>query len=262
MVADGRADWHAGPITPTLFDKAAMAFIGTGCPGIDTSLYALARADRCPVNVVDQPELCDMTTPALVDRDPVVVAIGSEGTAPVLTSEIQTQLERMLPGNLGGLAALAGRLRADVSARMLRQMRRAFWAWVFKGAPRDPLTRRAAEHLQEADVILHDRLVDPGVLDLARRDAERVHVGKTVGAHDCPQDSITAAIIAEARNGRRVVRLKSGDPGIFGRATEELEAARGRPVRRDRAGCHRGLRGGRALRPVPDRTRRGGHARA
>jgi uroporphyrin-III C-methyltransferase/precorrin-2 dehydrogenase/sirohydrochlorin ferrochelatase len=93
------------------------------------------------------------------------------------------------------------------------------------GAP-DLLTLRALRLLQEADVIFHDRLVDPAVLDLARRDAERVFVGKAVGACAWPQDRINALIVAEARRGRRVVRLKSGDPGIFGRATEELDAAR------------------------------------
>jgi len=295
VVAEGRADWHAGPITTALFDGAAMAFIGTGCPGGDASLHALAQAARCPVNVVDQPDLCDMTTPALVDRDPVVVAIGSEGTAPVLTREIKTRLERILPSNLGGLAALTGRLRADVSARVPRDQRRAFWAWVFKGAPRaawtrgeeravardikaaiarggpskegdaghislvgagpgarDLLTLRAVEHLQEADVIFYDRLVNPDVLELARRDAERVYVGKTVGAHDWPQDRITAAIIAEGRKGRRVVRLKSGDPGVFGRATEELDAAHAAGLSVEivpgvTAACAAGARLGRSL---------------
>jgi uroporphyrin-III C-methyltransferase/precorrin-2 dehydrogenase/sirohydrochlorin ferrochelatase len=75
-------------------------------------------------------------------------------------------------------------------------------------------------------VIFYDRLVDPDVLELARRDAERVFVGKHVGAHAWPQDRINAMIVAEAARGRKVVRLKSGDPGVFGRATEELQAAR------------------------------------
>lgn len=91
---------------------------------------------------------------------------------------------------------------------------------------RDLLTLRAVERLQEADVIFYDRLVDPEVLELARRDAERIFVGKHVGAHAWPQDRICAMIVAEAARGRKVVRLKSGDPGIFGRATEELQAAR------------------------------------
>ena len=268
IVSEGRAVWHAGPITAALFDDAAMAFIGTGCPGIDASLHALARAARCPVNVVDRQDLCELTTPSIVDRDPIVIAIGSEGTAPVLTRDIKTKFEALLPRNIGGLAALAGRLRPSVAARVPRENRRALWAWVFKGAARDAWTRgeeravaktikaaienggpprdtatgrialvgagpgardlltlRAVEYLQEADVIFYDRLVDPDVLELARRDAERVYVGKVVGAHDWPQDRITAAIIAEARKGRRVVRLKSGDPMVFGRAGEETAAA-------------------------------------
>ncbi|WP_371156937.1 siroheme synthase CysG [Jannaschia sp. 2305UL9-9] len=269
LVTEGRAI-QCRDLSADVFDDAAMAFVGTGCPGLDAAAHALAKAARCPVNVVDQPDLCDMTTPAIVDRDPIVVAIGSEGTAPVLTREIKTQLERMLPLSLGGLAALAGRLRPSVARNVPRAGRRAFWAWVFKGAPRDIwvrgaerdaaraiktaiatggaptrvdkcghialvgagpgardlLTLRAVERLQEADVIFYDRLVDPDVLELARRDAERVFVGKHVGANAWPQDRINDVIVAAARKGQRVVRLKSGDPGIFGRATEEIEAAR------------------------------------
>lgn len=269
LVASGRAVWHSGPISPALFDDAAMTFVASGCRGVDASLHALAKIARCPVNVVDQPDLCDITTPSLVDRDPVVVAIGTEGTAPVLARQIKTQIEQSLPQALGGLAALAGRLRPAVAGRVPRSKRRAFWRWVFAGDPRtiwvrgaerdaataikaaiadghapdaqsggsialvgagpgarDLLTLRAVERLQEADVIFYDRLIDVDVLELARRDADRVFVGKHMGANAWPQDRINAVILAEARAGRRVVRLKSGDPGIFGRATEELDAAR------------------------------------
>ncbi|WP_176251286.1 siroheme synthase CysG [Sulfitobacter sp. HGT1] len=269
LVAQNRAVHHAGTITPALFDGAAMAFIATGSPAADACLHRLAQIARCPVNVVDQPDLCEITTPSIVDRDPVVVAIGTEGTAPVLARQIKTQVEQMLPVNIGGLAALAGRLRGAVSARVAHAQRRAFWAWVFSDTPRmtwvrggereaaetiksaiasggrpqgdtagsialvgagpgarDLLTLRAVQRLQEADVIFYDRLVEPEVLELARRDAERVFVGKYVGAHAWPQDRINDVIVAEARKGRRVVRLKSGDPGIFGRAGEELDSAR------------------------------------
>lgn len=268
LIDEGRAR-QVTELSADLFENAAMAFIGTGCPGLDAAAHGVAKATGCLVNVVDQPDLCDMTTPAIVDRDPIVVAIGSEGTAPVLTRDIKTKLEEALPLNLGGLAALAGRLRPSVTRKVPRNSRRAFWAWVFKGnvrnqwmrgsereaaraikeaiacggAPkqtaegqislvgagpgaRDLITLRAVERLQEADVIYYDRLVDPEVLELARRDAERVFVGKHVGAHAWPQDKISAMIVAEAQKGRKVVRLKSGDPGIFGRATEELDAAR------------------------------------
>lgn len=267
LISSGRIT-HERNLAPAVFEDAAMAFVGTGCPGLDASAHALAKLARCPVNVVDQPDLCDITTPAIVDRDPVVVAIGSEGTAPVLTRQIKTRLEHSLPQTLGGLAALAGRLRPSVATFVPRVQRRAFWRWFFQGQPRDfwlrgeerqaarlakaaitqggspvsdetgslclvgagpgsrdLLTLRAVQRLQEADVIFYDRLVDEEVLELARRDAERVFVGKHVGAHAWPQQRINQVIVAEALKGRRVVRLKSGDPGIFGRATEELEAA-------------------------------------
>ena len=268
LVASGRATQVEGPVTSALFEGAAMTFVATGCPGLDAAMHALVTAARCPVNVVDRPDLCDLTTPSIVDRDPVVVAIGTDGTAPVLGRQIKTRIEEILPPNLGGLAALAGRMRSAVAARVPHARRRAFWRWVFADAPmdswtrgaerdsarlikeaiaaggapdtrtagsiayvgagpgaRDLLTLRAVQRLQEADVIFYDRLVDDEVLELARRDAERVFVGKVVGAHDWPQDRIDAAVVAEARKGRRVVRLKSGDPGIFGRLDEELAAA-------------------------------------
>ena len=267
LVASGRAT-QIKTLSPEVFEDAAFAFVGTGCPGFDAAAHAIAKVAKCPVNVVDQPDLCDLTTPAIVDRDPIVVAIGSEGTAPVLTRDIKTKLEAILPQNLGGLAALAGNLRPRVAEKVARHRRRAFWAWVFKGeaaatwargaereaarmikdavaeggAPdraksghialvgagpgaRDLLTLRAVERLQEADVIFYDRLVDSEVLELARRDAERIFVGKVVGAHAWPQEKISNMVVAEALKGRSVVRLKSGDPAIFGRATEEIAAA-------------------------------------
>ncbi|MEM9798348.1 MAG: siroheme synthase CysG [Pseudomonadota bacterium] len=275
LVAEGRAAHHEGPIGPETFRDSALTFIATGCAGADAALHALAKAGGATVNVVDRPELCDATTPSLVDRDPVVVAIGTEGTAPVLGRVLKTQIETLLPRRIGALAALAGRLRGAVAENLPQTGRRAFWAWVFGGAPaqlhktgaegeaaeiikraiddrqvpdgagdghialvgagpgaRDLLTLRAVERLQEADIIFYDRLVDPDVLETARRDAERVFVGKEVGACAWPQDRICALIVAEARKGRRVVRLKSGDPSVFGRATEELAAAReaGLPV--------------------------------
>ncbi|OSP56439.1 siroheme synthase CysG [Pseudoruegeria sp. SK021] len=269
LVAQGRATHDTGPATATSFTDTAMCFIATGCPGLDAALHDLAKAGGALVNVVDQPDLCDITTPSLVDRDPVVVAIGTEGTAPVLARQIKTQIETLLPPGLGGYAALAGRLRGAVAARVPKPARRAFWRWAFADAPRaawmrgaereaaqtlkaaiavghapddrgtgsialvgagpgarDLLTLRAVQRLQEADVIFYDRLVDPDVLELARRDAERIFVGKVVGASAWPQARIDAVIVAAARSGQRVVRLKSGDPAIFGRASEELAAAR------------------------------------
>lgn len=266
LVASGRA-LHQVADEATTFDNTALAFIATGCAARDADLAAKARAKGVVVNVVDRPDMCDAFTPSIVDRDPLVVAIGTEGAAPVLGRAIKTQVETMLAPRLGSFVALAGRLRDAVANTIAQPNRRAFWEWAFTGeawrahlagreraaaqmlkdaiangavpeakghialvgagpGARDLLTLRAVQRLQQADVIFYDRLVDPEVLELARRDADRIYVGKEVGACAWPQDQIDRLIVAEARKGRRVVRLKSGDPSIFGRAAEEIAAAR------------------------------------
>ncbi|MEM1431290.1 MAG: siroheme synthase CysG [Pseudomonadota bacterium] len=267
LVEAGRAAHETRPPAAERLGQAAIVFAASGCPCLDACTAALSREGGALVNAVDQPELCDAVTPSIVDRDPVVVAIGTEGTAPVLARQIKTQIETMLEPTLGGFAALAGRLRGAVAASVPRARRRAFWRWAFDqprrthaggaereaarvlkaaisagGAPDAPdtgsislvgagpgaadlLTLRAVRRLQEADIIFYDRLVDPQMLELARRDAERVFVGKAPGAHAWPQERIDGVIVAEARQGKRVVRLKGGDPSIFGRADEELSGA-------------------------------------
>ncbi|MEM6678708.1 MAG: siroheme synthase CysG [Pseudomonadota bacterium] len=244
---------------------ARLAFIATGCAGADAAIAAVGQDLGTIINVVDRPDLCDVTTPAIVDRDPLVVAIGTEGAAPVLARQLKTRIEEILEPTLGAFVARAGRLRADVERAVPKDRRRAFWDWAFRaprrlfthgqpaeaervlagalaaggppgreggfvsivgagpGAP-DMLTLRAVNRLQEADLILYDRLVDPAALELARRDAERIYVGKAPGAHAWSQGEIDAKLVEAAGEGLRVVRLKGGDPGIFARAAEEAAA--------------------------------------
>ncbi|WP_339109150.1 uroporphyrinogen-III C-methyltransferase [Thioclava sp. GXIMD4216] len=90
----------------------------------------------------------------------------------------------------------------------------------------DLLTMRAIDRIRQADIVLYDRLISDEVLDIIPQGVETVYVGKAVGACTWPQDKIDRLIVEEARKGRRVVRLKSGDPSIFGRASEEIDAAR------------------------------------
>lgn len=266
LADSGRIHWSAAAITPDHFTDTALVFVATGCPGMDAALYDLAKCAGATVNVVDQPDLCDAITPSIVDRDPVVVAIGTEGTAPVLGRQIKTKIEHMLEPRLGDLAALAGRLRGFAAERLGPRKRRDLWKWVFNGPVRaqhasgaeghaaralksaiatgdfadaspkpvalvgagpggaDLITLRGVQRLQEADVIFYDRLVDPQVLELARRDAERVYVGKSPGCHHWPQEKINQVLVSTAKRGQRVVRLKCGDPGIFARGAEEAEA--------------------------------------
>ncbi|SLN44859.1 Siroheme synthase [Aquimixticola soesokkakensis] len=268
LVAEGKLSHATGPLTPDSFKGKALVFIGTGSPAADACLADLAALAGALVNVVDRPDLCEATTPSLVDRDPLVVAIGTEGAAPVLARAVKTRLEELLEPRLGEMVGFAGRMRDAVARSIPKENRREFWRWTFNDAPRrlfargaereafdlikqaihegrvptetgrgsialvgagpgarDLLTLRAVARLQEADVIFYDRLVDPDVLELARRDAERVFVGKVVGAHEWPQDRINEIIVETALAGQKVVRLKSGDPAIFARTGEELDAA-------------------------------------
>jgi uroporphyrin-III C-methyltransferase/precorrin-2 dehydrogenase/sirohydrochlorin ferrochelatase len=153
LAASGRLRHDIAP-TPGLFDNTALVFVATGEAREDTRLAEIARAAGALVNVVDAPDLCDAFTPSIVDRDPLVVAIGTEGAAPVLARQVKTAVETMLEPRLGDFVALAGRLRAEVATRVAPARRRAFWAWAFGGGARQAhargAEREAARMLKEA----------------------------------------------------------------------------------------------------------------
>ena len=225
----------------------------------------LAREKGLLVNAADQKEACDFITPALVDRSPVIISIGTEGTSPSLARAIKTDLEARLPSSLGKLANIINGLRAEVKQKIpTLSQRQLFWAEIFDGkdllsqirvsgeeltsrvsrkinghknskagsvslvgaGPGNPdlLTLAARQKLHSADVIVYDRLVSKGVLDFGRREAEYIYMGKEPGGKSTSQSEINAIIVEKALDGLTVVRLKSGDPLIFGRADEEVEA--------------------------------------
>lgn len=248
------------------FAGARLVFLAGLDPDVVARLSPLARAAGAQVNVVDRPDLSDFHTPALIDRGGVVVGVATAGVAPVLAREVRARIEAALPAGLDRLASLAESLRQTVLATVPDFLaRRRFWEAAFRGparalaeegriaearremlkllnaplaadgvvhlvgaGPGDPelLTLKALRILQDADVVVHDRLIPAAILDRARRDAERIHVGKRRGDHSVPQAEIADLLIAEARKGRRVVRLKGGDPFVFGRGGEELDAVR------------------------------------
>jgi len=244
----------------------AAAIAASGRPELDARVAEAAQARNLPVNVVDRPELCSFIVPAIVDRDPLIVAVSSGGAAPVLARRVRARIEALLPARLGRLARFAESFRAALRVGLpTAAARRQFWERFFDGpvaaavlagrepearermlalvnrrdaarapdgrvaivgaGPGDPdlLTLRALGLLQDADVVVYDRLVAPEVLAYARRDAARVYVGKAKGSHARSQAEINDLLVEEARAGKRVVRLKGGDPFVFGRGGEELE---------------------------------------
>ncbi|MBO0709741.1 MAG: uroporphyrinogen-III C-methyltransferase [Acetobacteraceae bacterium] len=232
---------------------------------------AAAHAAGVLVNAVDRPAISDCLVPAIVERAPITVAIGTGGAAPALARDLRARIEAAVPAGYGVLASLCRAWRGRV-ARALpdRAARRHFWDAVLEGpeaaaaldgdaaeaerllarrltaasrggsppplgraslvgaGPGNPelLTLRALRILKRADVILYDALIDPAVLDLARREARRIDVGKRCGRHPLNQAAINRLILTEAQAGAHVVRLKGGDPLIFGRGGEEIDCLR------------------------------------
>ncbi|NII75406.1 uroporphyrin-III C-methyltransferase/precorrin-2 dehydrogenase/sirohydrochlorin ferrochelatase [Dyella sp. SG562] len=269
--AAGRIELRLDGFEQAWLDGCWLVIAATGEPLLNRRIATLAEKRRLFVNVVDDAELCSFHVPAVIDRDPVTIAISSGGTAPVLARLLREGLESLLDPALGPLAALAARLRGKIRARLPDLgARRRFYEQLFAGpvlqllrraqpeqaeaeaeralagavtqsvgsvvlvgaGPGDPglLTLRGLRALQEADVILYDRLVAAEVLALARRDAERIEVGKEAGNHHVTQERIHALLLEHAQQGRRVVRLKGGDPFVFGRGGEELEHLRAHGV--------------------------------
>lgn len=264
--AEGRLTLFRRPIDYGDATCAALLYAASMDPVEDARAAAVGRSAGALVNCVDNLEASDFITPAIVDRDPVVVAIGTEGASPVLARRIKTENEARLPLELGPLARIGKAFRAHAEALPYGRVRRRFWSRYYdvdgpralaaggeaaveallpqllaevaaEGAeagrvslvgagPGDPdlLTLKARNRLHDADVIVYDGLVSPAILDLARREATFIEVGKTPGGPSWRQDAIDALLIDHARSGAHVVRLKSGDPAVFGRLDEEIDA--------------------------------------
>ncbi len=241
---------------------AALVYGANAEPAEDARAAAIGRSAGALVNIVDNLEDSAFITPAIVDRDPVTVAIGTEGAAPVLARKIKAEVEALLPARLGALARIGQAFRGRVEA-LDSKARRSFWSrfYVLRGpraldagedavrdtlermlaegeaaaagyvhfvgaGPGDPelLTLKARRLLHEADVVIHDRLVPQAILELARREAAILEVGKTAYGPSWKQADINALIVARAAAGASVVRLKGGDPAVFARLDEEIEA--------------------------------------
>lgn len=238
----------------------------TDDPTVNTLVAKTANEQNIPVNVVDNPELSSVIFPAIVDRSPLIIAVSSGGSAPVLARLIRAKIETAIPPAYGKLAGIADKFRQAVKDKIVSSpQRRLFWEGVFQGyiaekvfagnsqaaenlleytlanyenqlqpsgevyligagpGAADLLTFRALRLLQQADVVVYDRLVSPEIIDLARRDSEKIYVGKRRQNHTLDQMSINQLLADLAKSGKRVARLKGGDPFIFGRGGEEIE---------------------------------------
>ncbi|MBD9388320.1 uroporphyrinogen-III C-methyltransferase [Agrobacterium sp. AGB01] len=252
-------DWHEG-----CFQAAVLAIADCDDEQDAKVFFEAATRAGVPANVIDKPQFCQFQFGSIVNRSPVVVAISTDGAAPILAQAIRRRIETLLPLSLQKWADMAQHIREHVNGSLAPgNARRNFWerfvdraftesadnqmqdkllsdiggagklaagrygkVTLVGAGPGDSelLTLKAVRALQAADIILFDDLVSDEVLELARREAKRMLVGKRGGRTSCKQEDINAMMINFAKAGKRVVRLKSGDPMIFGRAGEEIAA--------------------------------------
>lgn len=245
----------------------AIAWGTSGEAGRDDRLQVWCHSTGVLCNIADVAEKCDFITPSIVDRSPIVVAISTGGTAPVIARILRARIEATLPAAFGRLAEFASGFRDSIARTITTgRDRRRFWERMIEGpagdfflsgavdrataqidddlkaeasggskpvgevylvgaGPGDPdlLTFRALRLMQRADVVLYDRLVGDEIMALVRRDAERIYVGKLPRDHTMQQEDISKLMVRLAQQGNRVLRLKGGDPYIFGRGGEEIE---------------------------------------
>jgi len=301
LLTDSKHEFIYENYNKTYMSGARVIIAATDDETLNHQIHADATELNIPVNVVDTPHLCDFIFPAIIDRNPIVIGISSNGKAPVLARLLRARLETLIPQGYGKLAKLAGEFRSEVKAKIPTLTgRRQFWERAFEGqvsqlmfagneteataqlqadldstaaaiskksddtdsvresdaiknvapdesekslpavgevyivgaGPGDPelLTFKALRLMQQADVVFYDALVSPQVLDLCRRDADKVFVGKKRSNHTVAQLGINELLVNHAKQGRRVVRLKGGDPFIFGRGGEEIESLRANNV--------------------------------
>ncbi|WP_413506360.1 siroheme synthase CysG [Photobacterium phosphoreum] len=262
-IAAGQVRHIGEEFTPSDLDGIFLAIAATPYKALNALVYQSANQRQVLVNVVDDTQRCSFIVPSIIDRSPIIVAISSSGKAPVLARLLRQKLEAILPQHLGKMATLAGGFRGYLATKLPTfSSRRAFWEQAFNGrfadliavgrhseaqqaleqqlqnhtpptgqvaligaGPGDAglLTLRGLQLMQQADVVLYDYLVSDEVMALVRRDAELVCVGKKAGFHSVPQEQTNRLIVEYAQQGKRVVRLKGGDPFVFGRGAEELE---------------------------------------
>jgi uroporphyrin-III C-methyltransferase/precorrin-2 dehydrogenase/sirohydrochlorin ferrochelatase len=259
LAADGKIEWVQREFEPADLDGNFIAIAATNVPEVNAEVYREAVARGVPANSVDDIPNCDFFFGSVVSRGELQIAISTAGESPAVAQRLRREIDNQLPEDLGPWLAKLGELRRDVLATHLRgeerrlllhelaqrqicdsalcatrQMARtgrearavAGNVYLVGAGPGDPelLTVKAVRLIESANVILHDDLVPQAILDLVKAGSDVVNVGKRCGAKTITQQEINALMIEHSQAGRSVVRLKSGDPLLFGRAGEELAA--------------------------------------
>lgn len=259
LAEEGRIEWMQRAFDLDDLEGNFVVITATDKPDVNATVYRESVRRGILVNSVDDPPHCDFYFGSVVRRGDLQIAISTAGESPSVAQQLRREIDGQLPQDLGAWLTRIGRQRRKILAthpvgedrkallhrlakrQLLKSNRsdepqrmqsssqhdkdpgKVFLVGAGPGDP-DLLTVKALRLIQAADVILHDDLVTPAIVALARPDAEIVNVGKRCGTKIITQDEINQLLVSYARDHRTVVRLKSGDPLIFGRATEEMNA--------------------------------------
>lgn len=258
LSAEGKLEWIARAFAPADLEGNFVVIAATNSPEVNAEVYRTAVERGIVCNSVDDIPHCDFFFGSVVSRGELQIAISTAGESPAVAQRLRREIDEQLPKDLGPWLTKLGELRRDVLAthprgeerRLLlhelaqrgicdsaacatkhlartgREASRALPGSVYLvgAGPGDPelLTLKAVRLIESASVILHDDLVSQDVLSLASPTAEVVNVGKRCGTKRITQEEINLLMVEHALAGRSVVRLKSGDPLLFGRAVEEM----------------------------------------
>ena len=199
----------------------------TGDKELSASLHVKRKKHGYLFNAVDIPHLCDFYFASLLKYQDLKILVSSNGASPTLTQVIRDTIKTLIPKSLGTLNKKLGELRErgiiDKEGAKLetkKRIQRAYLVGCGVGDA-DLLTLKALKIINIADVILYDHLISKEILDLIPKESEKLYVGKIKGKHSFPQEEINQKIIEILKSGRSVARLKSGDPFVFGRGSEE-----------------------------------------
>ena len=259
LVEQHQGQLHRRAFKQSDIKDVSLIFSATDDEKLNQHIYQLACSRDLPINTVDNQKLCTFITPALIDREPLLVAFSTAGQSPVMARRLRADMEARLPHNYGRLVRFMGSLRPQVKDSLTEDKRRRFYerlldselphlvyggqmeeaqqlvekmlkrknekageVWLAGAGPgaADLLTLQTLRLMHHADVILYDRLVSDEIMQMARRDADKISVGKP----NTGQEDINRKMIEYAQQGKQVLRLKGGDPGIYGRLAEEIAA--------------------------------------
>lgn len=237
--------------------RPAMVIAATDDAAVNREIAVLCQKRHIPVNVTDEPSLCSFFFPALVQQGEFSAGISTGGASPTAAAYFKEELRELLPAHLNELLSWLEAMRPNLKSRIPEQGKRAdvfralFKACMAKGAPltqeeteacicgapmgsvalvgagcgrSDLITVRGLRLLRQCQAVVYDDLIDPALLEAVPESAQRLYMGKRSGAHAASQEEINQTLINLARSGLRVVRLKGGDPYLFGRGGEELQA--------------------------------------